>query len=217
MNQNIIKTLSGSVNLLKSSAKACIFHAPKKGGKGSVEIFLDKAARSGITGGPDGVVNRIGLPNYMQSVPGTVPEISGQMIEQSFAIAEGEIIKVFISVRSGWGKLPRSGNVFLRVRSEAAYQLLTFEMISHPDVAFTHARVEGNFDVLTLEEALAFGVHIPVAYRSMCEQHNVDRILTDRVIVHEAVSSAPKFTQKVISDGEVSRTITVRKRRRVIE
>jgi len=184
---------------------------------GNTEQFLDKAARSAITGGMDKPVNRVGLPQYMQSVPGTVPEISGQTIVQYFAIAEGEILKMFVQVRLGWGKLPKTGNVLLRVRANAAHQVLKFAMIDHPDVAFHEATVEGRFDVLTVEEAEAFGVHVPKAFHSGFEKHNVDRILTERIVLCEELAPATKFEQKTISDGETSKVVTVRKRRRVIE
>jgi len=215
--KNIIKTLSGQVNLLKQSAKVCIFHAPRRGSKGHSEVYLDKASTSGVTGGEDGVVTRIGFPTPFPSVPGCSTEVAGQMFMQSFGIEEGEVIKVFVTCRRGWGKLPLVGSVFLRARKDAAYRKVSFVMIDHPDVAFRESTVEGNLDILTLKDVLALGVHVPVPYRPMAEQHVVDRLITKDLIVEPEHCAPIKYTDKVISDGTTVKTITVRKRRRVIE
>ena len=213
----IIKTVSGQCNLRKQSAKACYFHTPRGGGSGSREVFLDKAAANSVTGGPDGVIHRAGSPQYADSVPGTNPEIGGRRVTQQFSIAEGEIIKCFINVRPSYGKLPKSASVFLRIRRNASYRKLTFKLLDHPDTILTESTIEGSFDILTTEEALAAGVNIPTAYRSFSDPTNIATVLTADTIIHPEKESPVRFEEKVVNDGSGNhRTVVKRKRRRVL-
>jgi hypothetical protein len=211
---NTISTLSGNVNLRKASAKVCIFHCPRAGSVGNMEVFLDKAATSGVTAA---VVRRSGMPHFISAVPGVVPEIGGRMINQSFSIAEGEILKVFVNVRPGWGKLPKTGAVFVRIRAKAALRKLEFPMIKHADVAYQESLVEGRFDVLTLADALALGIKVPNHLRMFCEDHCVAQLGVKQTVIDAEISAAVQFEQKQIGDGDTVKTIVVRKRRRSIE
>lgn len=212
----VIQTISGEVNVRKMSAKVCLFHAPRKNGPGNSEMFLDKAATHAINGE---AVGRLGFPSFSPSVPGTREEITGRMVRQSFSIEEGEVVKMFCNIRRGWGKMPYTASIFLRVRAEAAYRRVTVKTLEHPDVAFTHAMVEGCFDLLTLEDTLALGVHIPPAFRSMAEHHNTSTVLTEDKIIQAEASSAPRYEERKLVDESTGnvRTLTVRKKRRAIE
>lgn len=213
----VIKTISGSVNLRKQNAKAHFFHAPRKGGKGGREVFLDKATSNAATGGQDGVIHRSGTASFADAIPGTNPEIGGRMITQSFQIAEGEIIKAFINVRLSYGRLPRSASVFLRVREEAAYRRLRFNLIDHADTVFTHAEVEGNFDLITVEEAVAAGCHIPKAYLSFSDPSNIETVVDEDIIIREEKAARVIITEREVSDGDgTTRVVRTRKRRRKI-
>jgi hypothetical protein len=214
---SIIKTVSGSVNLRKQSAKTCFFHAPRKGGKGNREVFLDKAATNGVTGGPDGVIHRAGAPSYSDSVPGVNGQIGGRRVEQQFSIAEGEIIKGFVNVRPSYGKLPKSASVFLRVRKDAAYRRLKFKMLDHADTTLTHSTIEGCFDILTTAEAVAAGCHIPTAYRSFSDPSNLATVLEEDIIIHPEKAAAPRYEERIVKDGQGNeRKVVKRKRRRMI-
>lgn len=213
----IIKTITGSVNLRKQSAKAHIFHTPRKGGKGGREVFLDKAATNAVTGEEGGVVQRSGRANFGESIPGTNPEIGGRIITQSFNVAEGEILKVFVNVRRAYGKLPRSASIFLRVRAKAAYRRMRFNLLEHADTVFTHAEIEGCLDILTTDEAIAAGVHIPTAYRSFSDPSNIATVLEEDVIIREEEEKAVRLEEKTLTDSEGNtRTIRTRKRRRIL-
>lgn len=212
-----IKTVSGSVILRKKSSKACFFHAPRKGGKGNQEVFLDKASKNNITGGQDGVIHTKGFAQHSPSIAGMKPEISGRRIEQTYQIAEGEILKLFINVRNGYGKLPKTASVFVRVRKKAAYRKLRFAMVDHPDNSFTHAEIEGCFDIISTEDALASGVKIPPAYRMFSDPDTIDSVLSENIVIHEELEAPTITERKILKDEEGNeKTIITKKRRRQI-
>lgn len=213
-----IKTLGGSANLRKESAKAHFFHVPHAGGKGNKEVFLDKAATNGVTGGQDGVVHRMGRAQISDAIPGTLAEIGGRVIAQTFMVAEGEVIKCFINVRRSYGKLPRTASVYVRVRDGAAYRKLRFRLTNHADTILTHAEIEGTFDILSTDEVVGLGVSIPNHYRSFSDATNIATVLEENIVIREEVEARTKLESREVSDGKGGmKTIITRKRRRVLE
>tara|TARA_R110002153_G_scaffold26421_5_gene82919 strand:+ start:2029 stop:2667 length:639 start_codon:yes stop_codon:yes gene_type:complete len=210
---NRLKIVSGSVTLRKQSAKVCVFHAPRSGSVGTKEVFLDKASKSLIT---QSVIRPVGVGTFAPSIPSVKSEIGGRMITQQFDVEDGEVVKVFVALRLGWGKLPKQGNVFLRVRKSAAYRILRFDLIENPEVAFQQAEISGNFDVITPEGAVLLGCKIPKAFMMMGDSYHVNKILTENICVEPESEVMQQLETKVVTDGVTEKTVTVRKRRRSI-
>ena len=211
MSECHIKTISGSVNTTTAgNAKANFFHSPRggEGGGSSREVFMDKAA----TGTQHTLVQRVGNAQFSESIPGTSPSIGGRRITQVFVVTEGEVLKAFVNVRGAYGNLPRSASMFLRVRAGAAYRRLRFKLIDIPESDFDFAEIEGTFDLITTEEALTLGVHIPTAYRSFSDPSNIATILDSDTIIREETIARVVLEEKEVSvwDGPVK---IVRKRR----
>lgn len=206
-----IQTLTGNINFRDKSAMVCVFHSPRKGGAGNKEVWLDKASKSGVT---SSVVRRVGEPSFTAAIPGTKQDIGGRFVRQTFDLAEGEIIKVFVNVRPGYGRMPRTGNVFLRVRQNAAYRRLRFAMIDHADAAHTSAEIEGTFDVLSLDSLEAAGVHIPTHFRQSCSLSVMEKILTENTIIHPEISAAVRVRKRVRETADGAAVVTFEKKRR---
>lgn len=206
-----ITTVTGQVNLAKSSAKACIFHCPRSGGLGNAEVFIDKST----TGPTAEIVKRVGYPSFQASVPNCNPDIVGKKVTQAFSVEEGEILKVFISRRRGYGKRPLQGCVYLRARSAAAHVKLRFLLVEHASVSFTHAEVEGTFDILELDDVDAAGVKVLAGFRQYCDAATRAEILTDTIVVQPEIQPAVKLQKEVItnSDGEAKEVFKVKRKR----
>lgn len=199
----------------KQSAKAYIFHSPRKGGVGHAEVFLDKATQSGPT---RGVIQRIGKPSFCASVPGTQMEICGRMVRSNYDVPEGEVLKVFITARTGYGDRPRTGCVFVRVRAKAAHRVLRFKMLDHADVAYTHAEMEGTFDVITAAEAKALGCPILKQFAACATPSAAAAVLTENVVVQEEVEQAVVVQEREVTtaDGTTTTVRSVKRKRRGI-
>lgn len=210
-----IQTLTGNVNMRKQSAKIHAFHSPRKGGVGNKEVFLDKASKSGVTSGH---IRKVGVPEFCAAIPGTKQEIGGRFVKQTFDIEEGEILKLFVDVRPGYGNPKRTGSVFIRVRRNAAHRKIRIKMIDHADVAYTHAEVEGCFDVLTLNELDAAGVKVLKGLRHLSSEANLERIISENIVIQPEVSAPVRVRKRkrVDADGN-EQTVFERKKRRSLD
>lgn len=210
----IIETLTGEVNLRKQSAKCYAFHAPKKGGNGNEEVFLDAATKNGTNGLS---VRKVGTPEVFSAIPGTKQEIGGRFFRQKFDLLDGEIIKVMVTVRRGYGEREVNANVFLRVREGAAHRRLRFRLLDHADVSHTHAEIEGTFDILSLEDVEAAVKKFLPLYRIYGRSGAVAQAITEDIII-QAEQSAPTRVRKVVEATPTGETVVrfeKRKRRSV--
>jgi len=212
-----IKTISGSINTVSAgTAKANFFHCNRSGGAAGTgnELFMDKSA----TDTSHTLVKRSGGAQFSEAIPGTPPAIGGRRITQGFAVKEGEILKAFVNVKGRYGKIPRSASMFLRVRAGAAFRRIKFKMIDAEEGDFEYAEIEGTFDLITTEEALALGVHIPTAYRSFSDPSNIATILDSDTIIREETIARVVLEEKEVSagDGPV-KIIRKRRKRRLLE
>lgn len=208
-----IQTLTGEINMRKQSAKAYVFHSPRAGGVGNAEVFLDKASDNGPT---REVINRIGRGDFCAAIPGCKPEIVGRFVKCSYDVPDGEVLKVFVSVRRGYGNRPLTGAVFLRMRAKAAHRVLRFKLLDHADAAYTHAEVEGTFDVLTVEEAKALGCKVKKQFASYHTASAAASVLTENVVVQEEVEAPVRLERKQVTDerGEVHTVVVAKRKRR---
>lgn len=204
---NPIETLTGDVNLRTASAKAYVFHTPRKGGVGVEERILPVAAKSGQT---NSVITP--LQSFAQrtpSVQGYSVEVGGSMTAQSFIVAEGEILKFFVNRRPGAGKLPLTACQFIRVRETAALRCIEAKLLTDPKVTQPFAMIRGRFDLLTLEEAVALGVTVNPGFMRQFHPANAGACMTVALMQPEAA----KAEVQVLPSGE-SIVVTQTKRRR---
>jgi len=211
----LLKTTSGNVVLRNQSGQVRVFHCPQRGGKGTTESFLDAASKAGTTAS---VVRRVGSMSLSPSVPGLNPKIVGQFCQQLFDIEEGEIVKVFVDCRNNYGKRPTRASIYLRLRATAATRLIRFKVTDHPSSAFQHGEIEGNFDILTLNEVEAAGVKVLAQFRSFCSDAVVQRAISEQIEISPEVTPAQRVTKVEVKDerGETKEMFVAARPRRVI-
>lgn len=188
------------------TGKAIFFHAPSSGSSRR-EVVLSKVIDKEL-------VREGGGYSCSSSIEGIKREVGGSYIENSYSVKEGEFIKCFINVRPGYGKMPRSGSVFLRVRSTAAYRRLVFPITDSPQAIFKNAEVEGTFDVVSMEEAIACGVHVPSAYKCFGTPENVESILKENIVIREEMEEKVVIESRTVTDGEGNEAVVRQRRRR---
>ena len=207
---NTLKTLTGNFVLPRQSGQVRLFHSPRKGGPGNREVFLDKASTSGVTGD---AIHRTHKPVFHSSVPGSKPDVVGRMIEATYGIEDGEVVKIFVQIRQNYGKRPKQANIFIRMREKAAYRKFRILLSENSNLAFTHAEIEGNFDVLEVEDCEALGIHIPPGYLPFASPSARRRVLDEDLIIHPEIEEPTTVVveERVNDDGE--KVVRFRKKR----
>lgn len=205
---NSIETLTGDVNLRDSSAKCFIFHCPRAGGPGAEERHLGIAAKSPQTAEVVATVSP--YPIVIPAVQGYSAEVGGKMMRMIYAVADGEVLKVFVNRRAGG--LPVSACQFLRVRSGAALRTLELKLLTDAAVNHPYGMIRGRFDLLTLAEARALGVKVNEQFTKMFGPGAVGHCIVESVV-------SPELSQVVTvhkTDGTVATVESGPKRRRAI-
>jgi hypothetical protein len=203
-----ILTTTGEVNLRDASAKVCIFHTPKDG---SVERYLSQAAKSAQH------IQQRGSATFLPSIQGVLSEIGGRSINAAYAIQNGEVIKVFVKIKYGYGRMDKVGSFFLRAREDAAYRVLTIKTLDMASVLFRSAKIEGCFDLLTLQQGLAEGVKINNTYHRLFNPDNLSSIIETTILQPERTPAVSKEVVTVtdsLTGKEVS-VVKVKRRRAI--
>lgn len=204
----VILTTTGEVNLKDSSAKVSIFYSPKDG---STEKYLSQAAKNKHT-----ILQR-GSASFLPAVQGVLAEIGGRSINAAYDIQSGEILKVFVKVRYGYGRMDKVGSFFIRPRTGAAYRALTIKTLDKASVLFTSAKIEGCFDLISLQQALAEGIKIDRNYHRMFQPENLASIISSTILQNETVRAESKEIVKVTNQvtGESVNVVKTKRRRAI--
>ena len=205
-----IVTVLGEVNMRNMSAQVMMFHCSKTGG---IERFISQSAKVS-----DGIVSAVGFAQFSPSQRGVNADMGGKMVSATYKILKNEIVKVFAKIKRGYGTLDKVGSIYLRVRPDAAYRVVKIKLLDMAGVEFKEAYIEGNFDVLTVEEAIAEGVKCLPQHRHFAEKVNVDRIITSNTVVAPEKAAAPKKELHNIVNadtGEVKTVVRVKKKRSI--
>lgn len=216
MNTDIIyvplSATTGNLNLRKKSAKCYVFYCPK--GSGSTdkrrEVILDSACGK-YSNDIERIAKGFAAPSTMIS-----KEIGGKFSTSRYRVPCGTILKVFLMRNRGYGKIPISSTAYLKCREGSAYRRLGFELLDDEGVIFTEASIEGNFDIIEQEQALAEGVFIPKAFRKRIGSSK-DIISSDTILTPEKNSEAILELKELINDEGEIKTISVKRRRRSID
>ena len=192
-----------------SSAKVSLFHSPKGPG---TERYISQAAKL-----KDKIEQR-GMAIFSPSVQGTVQEIGGRCVNATFFIADNEILKVFVKLNPGYGRIEKIANFFIRPREHAAYRVLKINTIDAASVSFKTAKIEGCFDMLTLDEALAEGVSVKREFRRVYDPSIVASVISSNEILQpERQSSVKKEVVELVNPttGESVNVVKLKRRRAI--
>ncbi len=212
MRRATIQTVLGDVNRRSSSAKVILFHCSRSGG--GQEVYISQAAKNS-----DGLVTTVGFPQHSPAQMGIAMDVGGRMIKAGYSVRGGEVLKVFVNIRRGYSTMDRVGNFYIRVRPEAAYRVVKMKLLLDNTVTFKEASIEGNFDMLTVEEAMAEGVKCLQQHRQFADPINIERIITSNTIIAPARAPAPRKEVYTVEDAATGETKTLvrNKKRRSIE
>lgn len=205
----ILQTTIGDVNLRNCSAKISIFHCDKAGG---LERYLSQAAKAQTQ------VTQRGMAIFSPSVQGMLKEVGGRCINSTFSIAEGEILKVFVKINPGYGRLEKNANFFIKAREHAAYRAVSINTVDAPSVIFRTARLEGCFDMLSLEEAIAEGIQVKSVFRRAYDPNLVASVISKHEVLQpERAPSIKKQIVEVVDpiSGASTNVVKVKRRRAI--
>lgn len=147
----LLQATLGNENFPTGSSKVFLFHTPttRHAGKGKeVNIYsCDLAQRQGQS------VTVPAAPRYIDKF--------GKWTTTSFDVPEGIILKIYGQRKAEWLSERIIGQMFIQPREGAAYRRVGAILTGWEHAAFTHANIEGRFDILTMPEAAAQGATIP--------------------------------------------------------
>lgn len=219
---------TGWVNLRASSAKVNIFHCPlRNAGAAALERILFAAAKDAAT---EEVTAISGWNNPRPAVVTTVNgrqipkdmKAFGSMTAASYEITNGQVLKVFASLKSGWqtvGQVSAATPIgvvaqqYFRVREGAAIVTIKIKMVDDRDCPTKFATITGPIERLTLQEAIALGVNPPKPeYRAAYKGSLFDFLTASTTVIQPAANSA----QVVTTPQGTTQTVVTTVRRRAI-
>ena len=212
---NLINVKSGKVNARDSLSECFVFYTPRNevDPEGFVETFVGKAAREMRYRGDQSYtipLREHGSPIVVPSLANMPQERGGSLATAHYEIADGVILKVCSKRRLGWNSTLRSSVVFLRMRETAAYQSVKFHPARSNALAMDTLGVQGRFDIITLEEAEAFGARVNPATRILASL-DPDSDLTTVEVIEVATSEAVQL--KTLEGTERLMPIVPRRRK----
>jgi hypothetical protein len=203
-----IQTMTGNETVADALAKVHLFHVQEKR-----EDFLSAAAKM-----PHGRVRSQGSPVFESAVAGVRQEIGGRWVRAVYDVEEGEILKLYVSRKGGWGEQMRACVLFLRVRQHAALRRVSIPLLNVPNKSrFERADITGRFDVLTAREVMGAGCAVSHSSVMMSARSAVDNTLSIAVLEEETTSSPKTVAATVAVEGGESKVIRVRRRVRRME
>lgn len=206
---NLIQVKTGKANGDNSISECFVFHTPIGPDQVGVEPFIGKSARD-LRGSPMPVVVEQSPPFVMPSYHNKEVSIGGAYATAAYRVADGVILKVMAKKRVGWNSVMQSYIQYLRVREGAAERRLQFTPTRTANLAFDWLGIHGRFDLITMEEAVAFGAHINEMSRRLYALSEAS-LVTMTELSPEATSPV---TMKEVSGKLVP---TVRRKRHIEE
>lgn len=206
----LLQTTTGFENFSSGSAKVYVFSLPTPAFPGN-ESNLHLLSRAGVSG-----VRAVGTATAAPAAPG-VPYDRGKWTTQTFDIPEGMVLKVFANrSTSAFGQMRIMANMAIRMRAQGPLMRLSAILTQHQNATYTRANIEGRFDILTLEEALALGASIPSTFhatygRGMTsrafEITQMEREVTSRAAVRVRTIENSQGEAVVVTDSRRGRAL----------
>jgi len=205
-----LRTTTGLINYPDKSAQVMVFLSPRGNFK---EAILAQATKTY----PE-LVTRPSFPRISSSINGGRKEVCGSVTDSEYLVESGSILRVYIKINKGYGRLPESACFYIRVRSGAAYRRVEINTLQSLSAVFTKAVFEGCFDMLSFDEAIAEGVKTNKNFRRLFEPINVNRVISKNEVLIEQTEVAEKKEVVVLENPDTGKEVTVvkfRKRRAI--
>lgn len=205
----LILTTIGEVNLRGASAKISVFHSSRKG---AGEKYISIAAKS------KEYIEQRGAASFSPSIAGLVQEVGGRYVNCAYTVKSNEVLKVFAKINPGYGKMEKVCCFFIRPRDGAAYRVIRIDTVKDKSVNFVASIIEGCFDMLTVQEAVAEGVVVKREFLHLFNPDSVSSVISSHVILQkEKKSSIKKELVEVVNQttGQQTSIVNVKRRRAI--
>lgn len=212
MSHSLLHAVTGKAVTSSGSCDLFVFVLPARNNSLATDTFIGKIAQKAALTAQNSIVRSHTSPIVAPSVLNMPSEISGLFATTTFSVAEGTILKVSAKRRAGLRSLMTSATLFLRIRANAAAQSIKLRPTGIPNVTFNYLEVMGAFDIISCDEAEAFGARISPVNRALAMQHNSDSLLSIETLSPE---SEPPVVSQTIEGSDTPMMVV--QRRRVIE
>lgn len=215
-----IDTLTGQQTWNGSQGKFHILWMPSRKNKKHVglgECHLYLAANQS-RGGVARVKNQV-----TPALVGLVTGVDNQFNETRFDVPEGQILKLSGFTREGADEdgtdegIKRMAQHYIRMREGAALRMVKMDLPNeHGRARFPFAYIQGQFDLLTLEEAESYGVKTPPAFHKAFSTTRFKLLFKEEIITPETKAKTIKSKAEVkTGDGGKEEVMMFEKVRRI--
>ena len=194
--------------MIGSSGQVRMFHCNKSSG---IETYVSMAVKS------NPAIRQHGSPTFAPSVRGVVKDIGGLHVHSSYEIEDGEVLKVFVKMNYGYGKIEFVGSFFIRVRDGASYRRIFIDTLQNQSLVFRQAKIEGCFDLLTAEKAEKLGVKVKPEYRHLYQADFSKKMKMEVLIPEDKITENKKVIMAVDETTGKAQPVLQLKRRRAVE
>jgi hypothetical protein len=207
---SLISVITGQENQMECHARIHVFHTPTDACRAFDEMPLSRFVT--VVGGEE-ICRKHGAPTIFEAVDGYRGEVGGTWYQQQYEIREGELLKIFASLKKDWNSVPAIANLFVRIRANAPLMKVRVKLLGKANSKLDHGEIIGRMDVLTLQEAKDRGAIINPLYTHYYAEHNVQKLFTYEELEGAVVEMAGFETTQT----DTGKTVKIRKRSRSIE
>ena len=178
-----------------------------------MEQLLGVAAKTGAE-----EVTQTSYPQMSASISGTRAEVGGRMTSAEYSIKSGTVLRVYVKINKGYGKLPESACFYIKVRQGAAYRRVEVNTFQSLSAVFSKAVIEGSFDMLSFDEATAEGVKTNDKFKRLYDSINTSRVITKNEVLIAQSSAAEKKEVVMLENPDTGAEVKIvrsRKRRAI--
>jgi hypothetical protein len=200
----LIGATTGHENFQSGSAKSYLFVTPTR-------RFPGKEMHIGVAAKAQGAIRQTGSPQTVPAAPGMRPEM-GRWTTCNYDVPEGTLLKLFAVRSGGFGSMRVQGSLFLMVREHAAFRRVQTILTGHPKAAYSRVNIEGRFDLLTVDQAVALGAVVPNHFRTSFEEGMVRRAF-EIIEIDREVAAPPINHVEVVENSQGEAVEVVRRRR----
>jgi len=131
---------------------------------------------------------------------------AGFYVESRFDMNEGTVLKLSAFIREGAEDgdegIKRFGQQYVRLREAAALRMVRMTLPNeHGKNRYPYAYIRGHFDLLTVEEALAYGVKTHKNFVKTFSKSRFKTLFVDDILTEEK-EAATVMTSKAVVTGE---------------
>ncbi len=206
----LLRATSGNENYASKSAKVHLFaFHPDQG-----EKHIGFACKDVAQGGFDTIAS-IGYPNVIPARRNRPKDVCGKWVEGSYECAEGTMIKLYV-----YKSLPNNSRTacqMILMRERAAYRKILVPLCNGPQAALQEVTIEGNFDLISLEEAATRGYKYAPHFERFFSSLVIPTLMRFEVIQGEQAPIPIIETKTIIDVTGEERVVPVKRRRRSLD